>query len=329
MKGAPRERRSLVRPAPGRRHGAGALEPPVPEHRGDEPPPTEGMKPTRTGKRHDHLPGRRGGSRRLARPAAGTRRTEPSRRATAGARTPRRRHRKAARRRLRDDVRRRPVRQRLTAGPQPSAAPESAADGSQRPRFTSTAPKRRDSATSTCACLGGHPDGDDGEHLADDPIPEAADWARPGGPRHRGLATDDLAVREPRHADRAVSDAGRELATRIIRTPCGGLDSRARRIIIDLDPTDDRTHGAQELWLFNGYYDSWCYLPLLAFLTFYRDSDRYLCPAPVAPRHRPGHQGVSERAFLARDGPTWGDPSTHTRFSRLDSHRRITRPSSK
>ena len=38
-------------------------------------------------------------------------------------------------------------------------------------------------------------------------------------------------------------------------------------------------HGAQQYTLFNGYYDNWCYLPLLGFLTFDRESEQYLCAA--------------------------------------------------
>ena len=30
---------------------------------------------------------------------------------------------------------------------------------------------------------------------------------------------------------------------------------------------------------FNGHYDSWCYLPLLAFLTFDDEAEQYLCAA--------------------------------------------------
>jgi hypothetical protein len=33
------------------------------------------------------------------------------------------------------------------------------------------------------------------------------------------------------------------------------LRHRAYRVTIDLDPTDDPTHGAQQLSFFNGYYD--------------------------------------------------------------------------
>ena len=67
---------------------------------------------------------------------------------------------------------------------------------------------------------------------------------------------------------------------------------RARRITIDLDPTDDATHGAQQLTFFNGYYDSWCYLPLLAFLTFDDEAEQYLAAAVLRPGNVPATQGA-------------------------------------
>jgi len=36
-----------------------------------------------------------------------------------------------------------------------------------------------------------------------------------------------------------------------------------RRITIDLDPTDDPTHGQQQFTFFNSHYDSYCYLPMV------------------------------------------------------------------
>lgn len=51
---------------------------------------------------------------------------------------------------------------------------------------------------------------------------------------------------------------------------------KARRITIDLDPTHDPTHGEQQLSLFNGFYDTWCYLPLAGFLSFDKEPDQYL-----------------------------------------------------
>ncbi len=70
------------------------------------------------------------------------------------------------------------------------------------------------------------------------------------------------------------------------------LHGRARRITIDLDPTDDPTHGAQQLTFFNGHYDSWCYLPLLAFLTFNDEAEQYLCAAVLRPGNAPATRGA-------------------------------------
>ena len=79
---------------------------------------------------------------------------------------------------------------------------------------------------------------------------------------------------------------------RVIERHQHRLDGRARRITIDLDPTDDATHGAQQLTFFNGHYDSWCYLPLLAFLTFDREREQYLCAAVLRPGNVPATRGT-------------------------------------
>ena len=54
---------------------------------------------------------------------------------------------------------------------------------------------------------------------------------------------------------------------------------RVKRITIDLDPTEDPVHGHQQLALFNGHYDGWCYLPLLAFVTFDGEPEQQLVAA--------------------------------------------------
>ena len=51
---------------------------------------------------------------------------------------------------------------------------------------------------------------------------------------------------------------------------------KVRRITIDLDPTEDATHGSQQLSFFNRLYDSRCYLPLAGFLSFDNEPDQYL-----------------------------------------------------
>ena len=56
--------------------------------------------------------------------------------------------------------------------------------------------------------------------------------------------------------------------------------SRLPRITIDLDPTDDPTqYGQQEFTFFNSHYDSYCYLPMVCFLTFNEEAEQYLVAA--------------------------------------------------
>jgi hypothetical protein len=54
-------------------------------------------------------------------------------------------------------------------------------------------------------------------------------------------------------------------------------------VTIDLDSTADPTHGQQELTFFNRHYDSYCYLPLLAFVSFDDEPEQYLLTALLRP----------------------------------------------
>jgi hypothetical protein len=67
---------------------------------------------------------------------------------------------------------------------------------------------------------------------------------------------------------------------------------RVRRIMIDLDPTDDPTHGQQELTFFNGHYATWCYLPLVGTLTFNGERTQHLVTAILRPGNAPATRGV-------------------------------------
>lgn len=67
---------------------------------------------------------------------------------------------------------------------------------------------------------------------------------------------------------------------------------KVRRITLDLDPTDDPTHGQQQLSFFNGHYDSWCYLPMIAFLTFNDEPEQYLAAAVLRPGNVTAHAGA-------------------------------------
>ena len=128
----------------------------------------------------------------------------------------------------------------------------------------------------------GHPDGNDADHLADDPIHKLLLGRDPvsGAP----LASQPTISRFENGATRtALYRMGRELAACVIERHRRRLHGRARRVTIDLDPTDDLTHGAQQLTFFNGHYGGWCYLPLLGFLSFDREAEQYLCAAVLRP----------------------------------------------
>lgn len=64
-------------------------------------------------------------------------------------------------------------------------------------------------------------------------------------------------------------------------------ENKPRRIIIDLDPTCAPTYGAQQLTMFNGYYDTYCYLPLVVTVSFGWERRKY----PVAAVLRSGTAG--------------------------------------
>ena len=59
---------------------------------------------------------------------------------------------------------------------------------------------------------------------------------------------------------------------------------RPGRVVIDLDPSVDPAHGGQQGILFNGYYDTWCYLPIFGFLSVEGgESDHILFCARLRP----------------------------------------------
>jgi hypothetical protein len=75
---------------------------------------------------------------------------------------------------------------------------------------------------------------------------------------------------------------------------------KAKRITIELDPTDDPTHGGQQLSLFNGHYDTWCYLPVAGFLKFDDEPEQYLFTCVLRPGKAPatlGALGILRRAL--------------------------------
>ena len=81
-------------------------------------------------------------------------------------------------------------------------------------------------------------------------------------------------------------------------------------------PGSDRRRDARrpQLTFFNGHYDSWCYLPLLAFLTFDQEREQYLCAAVLRPGNVPATRGTTW-ACCAGCCPCCGRPFPRRGFS--------------
>jgi DDE family transposase len=136
----------------------------------------------------------------------------------------------------------------------------------------------------------GHPDGNDADRLADDPIHKLLLGRDPidGG----RLASQPTVSRfEHTAAPRMLLAMSHALADTVI-----ARHRRRRRgvrlITIDLDVTEDQTHGGQQLTFFNGFYDHWCYLPLVATLTFDDEARQYLVAAILRPGNAAGTAGA-------------------------------------
>jgi len=70
------------------------------------------------------------------------------------------------------------------------------------------------------------------------------------------------------------------------------------RIVLDVDATDDPTHGQQELSFYHGFYDTHCYLPLLVFAQAEGRGEQELLAAVL--RAGNSHAGKRAMAILRR-----------------------------
>ncbi len=143
----------------------------------------------------------------------------------------------------------------------------------------------------------GYADCNDVERLAQDPIHKLLVGRDPL--TGRALASQPTLSRfENAVAWPALRAMGHALADRVIEHHRRRLKGRATRITIDLDPTDDPTHGQQEFSFFNGHYDTWCYLPLVATVTFNAEAIQYAVAAVLRPGNAPATRGA--RGILRR-----------------------------
>ncbi|MGH7347676.1 MAG: IS1380 family transposase [Candidatus Rokuibacteriota bacterium] len=143
----------------------------------------------------------------------------------------------------------------------------------------------------------GYADCNDAARLADDAIHKLLVDRDPiAGP---ALASQPTLSRfENAVGWRELLAMGHVLAETVIEHHRRRLKGRATRITIDLDPTDDPTHGQQEFTFFNGHYDTWCYLPVVATVTFNAEADQYAVAAVLRPGNAPASLGA--RGLLRR-----------------------------
>lgn len=121
----------------------------------------------------------------------------------------------------------------------------------------------------------GYEDANDAARLASDPIHKLLVGRDPVD--GEDLASQPTLSRFENAPDRKeLLRMTEALADCVIERHGKRLHGRARRITIDMDPTDDPTHGQQQFAFFNRHYDSYCYLPMVCFLTFNEEAEQYL-----------------------------------------------------
>jgi hypothetical protein len=144
----------------------------------------------------------------------------------------------------------------------------------------------------------GYADCNDAARLADDPVHKLLLDRDPlTGPALASQAT--LSRFENAVTPLMLTRLGHALADLVIAQQRARRQGRARRITIDFDPTDDPTHGQQEFTFFNGHYDTWCYLPLLGFVSFDTEAEQYGVLALL----RPGNSGAKLGAIHCLRAP--------------------------
>lgn len=137
----------------------------------------------------------------------------------------------------------------------------------------------------------GHPDANDAKALAEDPIHKLLLGRDPI--EGEALASQPTLSRfENAASARDLYRMAECLADKVIDRHRRRLGRRCRTITLDFDPTDDPTHGQQELSFFHGYYDTYCYLPLVGTLSFNDEVEQYLLCAVLRPGNSAAHVGL-------------------------------------
>jgi hypothetical protein len=103
----------------------------------------------------------------------------------------------------------------------------------------------------------GYEDCNDADTLRHDPVVKLCCGRRPGG--------DDLASQPTlsRWENSVSLREVRALCDALVELFIGQQRQAPKQVVLDVDSTDDELHGQQQLRFFHGYYDEYCYLPLI------------------------------------------------------------------
>jgi hypothetical protein len=143
----------------------------------------------------------------------------------------------------------------------------------------------------------GYPDCNDVDALANDPIQKLLLDRDPIDGQSLG-SQPTLSRFENDVTSQDLFGMATTLADVVIEHHAERLHGKARRITIDMDPTDDPTHGAQQLSFFNGHYDTFCYLPMIGTLQFNEENEKYLFTAVLRPGN--AHCSLGAIGILSR-----------------------------
>jgi DDE family transposase len=103
----------------------------------------------------------------------------------------------------------------------------------------------------------GYPDANDCDHLRSDPAFKMALGRAPE-------SGADLCSQPTmcRLENLPTATALKRMMAAMVELFCDSFEQVPRRIVLDIDDTEDRAHGRQELAVFNAYYDERCFLPI-------------------------------------------------------------------
>ena len=137
----------------------------------------------------------------------------------------------------------------------------------------------------------GYPDANDATALAHDPIHKLMLDRDPI--RGERLASQPTISRMENGVGRAeLLQMSEALLDTVLGRHKRRLGRKAQKIILDFDPTDDRTHGQQEFTFYHGHYDTYCYLPLIGTIQFNKEKKQHLLCSVLRPGNACAQEGV-------------------------------------